>query len=147
MSKLAPLSFSAPIGKTVSGEDVRISDHFYKWLAVQLFTRVGGQSAQTNDELDQLAQYDIREAEGAELSKRIDVLAVDLAVVPDYSAEIARINALIADLQVIVNTFDNASNAEVQKRMADEARNTVLSLSQEATTEQLLKLYHGIVGG
>ena len=51
------------------------------------------------------------------------------------------------DRSALTESMRSLMNAEVQKRMADEARNTVLSLSQEATTEQLLKLYHGIVGG
>ncbi len=51
------------------------------------------------------------------------------------------------DRSALTESMRSLMNAEVQKRMADEARSTVLPLSQEATTEQLLKLYHGIVGG
>ena len=49
------------------------------------------------------------------------------------------------DRPALIEAMRALMNAGVQKRMADEARNTVLPMNQEAMLEQLLKLYHGMV--
>ncbi len=49
------------------------------------------------------------------------------------------------DRSALTESMRSLMNAEVQKRMADEARNTVLPLSQKAMAGQLLNLYQGLL--
>ena len=105
------------IGRDADGRPVYITPSWYRYLMVDLFKRVGGTIAPTNRELDEFLQYDIREADTAELSKRVEGLALDLAMIPDQTAAIGRINALISDLQAVVDSFGPQRDAETMKRV------------------------------
>jgi len=117
MSKLQIQPPREAIGRDAEGRPVYVTPSWYRYLMVDLFNRVGGTTAPSNNELDQFAQYDIREADTAELSKRVEVLAVDIAMLPDHTAAIARINALILDLQFLVDSFSPTPDAETAKRI------------------------------
>lgn len=51
------------------------------------------------------------------------------------------------DRPVLAESMRMLMNTEIQERLADESRSTVLSMSQEAMSERLLGLYRGLLAG
>ena len=52
---IAPLSYSAPIGRTKDGVPVYGERAFMDYVAQQVFLRIGGATAPSNTELDEMA--------------------------------------------------------------------------------------------
>lgn len=70
-----------------------ITREWYRFFE-QVFVRVGGEVGPTNNELDNGLQFDVRESEAAELSKRLNDLE-RLFHISDTSAAVAQLSAFV----------------------------------------------------
>jgi hypothetical protein len=72
-----------------------ITREWYRFFE-QLFVRVGGEVGPTNNELDNGLQFDVRESEAAEITKRLNDLE-RLFHVSDTSAAVAQLSAFVSE--------------------------------------------------
>lgn len=72
-----------------------ITREWYRFFE-QMFVRVGGEVGPTNNELDNGLQFDVRESEAAELSKRLNDLE-RLFHISDTSAAVAQLSAFVSE--------------------------------------------------
>lgn len=79
-----------------------------EWMRalIGMYQRIGGVSAPTNNELDNNLQFDVRESEAAELSKRLNDLE-RLFHISDTSAAMAQVSELLK------NTGASITEAEI----------------------------------
>ena len=127
-----------PLGEvTINGVKypVQISTPYYKVL-FSYFNALGGSSGPSVPDLDAGLQYDVREADWAELAKRV----VDLergqwvaASPADVAQVAARVDAFAADEPVHLL----AHIAELSKRVADLETELAASVSLHAQVAQL----------
>jgi len=104
---------TVPIGKTASGELVFAQKSFYDDIYRDLFTRVGGASAPSNNEVDELLQFDVREADAGELQKQLDEVRTQIALLPDSTAIAAQLRQITNDLQEIADSLGNQAFAQL----------------------------------
>lgn len=122
MANLTPPRAGIPIGRVnVSGQDYEVAIHpeWLRYLANGIFERVGGVTAPTNTDLDAFLQFDIREADAAELQKRVrDLETVTEAPTVAIQTELAK---RVADLETSVSLVDalQAQIAQLSARIAD----------------------------
>lgn len=123
MANLTPPRAGIPVGKvTIQGVeyDAMIHPEWLRYLSNGLFERVGGVVAPTNVDLDAFMQFDIREADAAELQKRVrDLENVTEAPTVAIQAELAK---RVADLELSVSLIDalQAQVAQLSARIADQ---------------------------
>jgi hypothetical protein len=103
-------------GKVMPDGTVMFFTDWYNYLAVSLFRRNGGYHAPTNSELDDGLQFDIREADLAELTKRVIALEVEDMRASD-AARIAELEKRVADLEHARADQLTAQLAEAIKRI------------------------------
>ena len=123
MAKLTPPRAGIPVGTvTVAGVtyDAEIHPEWHRYLAFGLFERVGGVVAPSNNDLDSFLQFDIREADAAELQKRVS----DIESVSEYQSfsAMAELVKRVADLEASLALVDalNAQVAQLSARISDQ---------------------------
>ncbi len=69
-----------------------------EWMRalIGMYQRIGGVSAPTNNELDNGLQFDVRESEAAEITKRLNDLE-RLFHISDTSAAVAQLSAFVSE--------------------------------------------------
>lgn len=72
-----------------------ITREWYRFFE-QLFVRVGGEVGPTNNELDNGLQFDVRESEAAEITKRLNDLE-RMVHISDTSAAVAQLSAFVSE--------------------------------------------------
>ena len=123
MAKLTPPRNGIPLASvTVAGieYDAEINPEWLRYLTFGLFERVGGVTAPSNTDLDSFLQFDIREADAAELQKRVrDLESVTEASTVAVQAELLK---RVADLEMSVSLIDalQAQVAQLSARIADQ---------------------------
>ena len=123
MAKLTPPRNGIPLASvTVAGieYDADINPEWMRYLTFGLFERVGGVTAPSNTDLDSFLQFDIREADAAELQKRVrDLESVTEASTVAVQAELLK---RVADLEMSVSLIDalQAQVAQLSARIADQ---------------------------
>lgn len=105
-----------PIGTTPDGQPVVMSRSWYRYF-LDLYQRAGGPVAPSNSEIDQYLQYDIREADTAELTKRVNQIEADMTMQHDPAALVATLRSMIDELQQMVDALAPPPNAETMRRV------------------------------
>ena len=84
-----------------------------------LWLRTGGAVALTNNDLDSMLQFDIREADSAELQKRVNDL--ESAIPTSCDAAVAELQKRISDLEVEIGSLAAvaAQVAQLRSQVAD----------------------------
>lgn len=72
-----------------------ITREWYRFFE-QMFVRVGGEVGPTNNELDNGLQFDVRESEAAEITKRLNDLE-RMVHISDTSAAVAQLSAFVSE--------------------------------------------------
>ena len=115
------LKFVPPRVALVDPRTGMIAREWYLFL-LGLYMRVGGAIAPSNSTLDEVLQFDVREADAGELGKRLDEISYQLDMAPDQSAAVAKLRQITDDLQTIADSLSGqaaAQCAELAKRSAD----------------------------
>jgi hypothetical protein len=118
---LTPPKTLIPIGwVTINGQRLAVTtDPEWQRYFDAMFKRQGGTYAPTNNDLDAFMQFDIREADSAELKKAVRDLEV--AVAPDQTAALAEALKRISDIEQQLSIADAlvAQVAQLRSQIAD----------------------------
>jgi hypothetical protein len=95
------------------------SPDFARYLEIQRL-RTGGDIAQSNNDLDGWLQFDVREADAAELAKR--VRDIESNEPQDYAAMVAELSKRVASLEAELMHMASlaAQVAELSKRVSSD---------------------------
>lgn len=112
-----PFSFPAQAPFVEPGTGKLTREALRLWDAV--FFRIGGTNAPTNNDLDNGLQFDIREADTAELAKRVRDLECNEPA--DNTAAIAELVKRVRDLETELTAYAGlaAQVAELRKALTD----------------------------
>lgn len=111
MSQINFPQYTAPIVDTRTGQ---ASKEFWYFLQ-QVWNRTGGVSGLSSSDLDAFMQFDIREADSAEIAKRVDSLEYLSQEIDRLAAQVAEQRKLIDAMAQDVQVDSSAQVAELKK--------------------------------